>query len=79
MGAMTKKEIEAVLDRVRTWPIERQEDAARTLIRMEAHGRHVYVLSDEERADIEEALEEVARGEVASDDQVASVFSRFKR
>jgi DNA-binding NarL/FixJ family response regulator len=79
MGAMTKKDIEAVLDRVRTWPIERQEDAARTLMRMEAGGTDAYILSDEERADIDEALEEVARGEVASDADVAALFNRLRR
>lgn len=76
---MTKKEIEAVLDRVRTWPVERQEDAARMLLEMEAQDSDVYRLSDEERADIEASLEELARGEVASDERVAAVFARFRR
>ena len=79
MGAMKKQDIEAVLDRVRTWPLARQEDAARTLMRMETQGTEVYVLSDEERADIETSLEEVARGEVASDEEVAAVFRRLGR
>jgi hypothetical protein len=79
MGAMTKKEIEAVLDRVRTWPERRQEDAVRLLLAMETHGTRVYPLSDEEHADIEASLEEAARGEVASDEEVAAVFNRFRR
>jgi hypothetical protein len=76
---MTKNEIKAVFDRVRTWPERRQEDAARLLLAMEAHGAAVYQLSDEEQADIEESLAEVARGEVASDEEVAAVFNRFRR
>jgi predicted transcriptional regulator len=79
MGAMTKKEIDAVLDRVRTWPIERQEDAARTLIRMEAQGLETYVLSDEERTEIEKSLEEARRGEFATDEEVAALFDRYRR
>jgi predicted transcriptional regulator len=79
MGAMTKKEIEAVLDRVRTWPIERQEDAVRTLLRMETQGTEVYVLSDDERADIEKSLESARRGEFATDEEVAAVFDRYRR
>jgi predicted transcriptional regulator len=79
MGAMTKKDIEAVLDRVRTWPIERQEDAAQALIRMEAQGTEVYLLSDDERADIEKSLESARRGEFATDEEVAAVFDRYRR
>ena len=32
---MTRDQIEAVLERVRTWPLARQEDAARTILMME--------------------------------------------
>jgi hypothetical protein len=32
---MTKEQVKAVLDRVLTWPLERQEDAARVLTAME--------------------------------------------
>ena len=78
---MTKAQIEAVLERVRTWPPERQEDAARVLMAMEAEAASLYRLSAEERADIEAALAEIARGEVASDAEVAAVFdaARFDR
>ena len=79
MGAMSKKDIEAVMDRVRTWPLARQEDAAQVLLQMEASGTAVYHLSEDERADIEVALEEVARGEVASDQEVESVFDKYRR
>ena len=53
---MTKAEIDAVLERVRTWPAERQEDAVRVLLEMEAEGTEVYKLSDDERAAIEEGI-----------------------
>jgi predicted transcriptional regulator len=46
---------------------------------MESNGRAVYQLSDEERADIKAALEEVDRGEVASDQDVAAVFDKYRR
>ena len=79
MGAMSKKDIDAVIDRVRSWPLERQEDAAYMLLQMEANGTAVYHLSEEERTDIEEALEEVARGEAASDQEVEAVFAKYRR
>jgi len=74
---MTRKQIEALLDRVRAWSPERQEDAARVLLAMKAEDTKPYRLSAEERADIEAALEELARGEVASDAQVAATFDRL--
>jgi predicted transcriptional regulator len=79
MGAMSKKDIDAVLDCVRTWPLSRQEDAAQVLLQMEASGTDVDHLSDEERADIQAALEEADRGEFATDEEVAAVFNKYRR
>ena len=76
---MTKSQIEAVLERVRNWPPERQQDAARVLLAMEAEDAGTYRLSPEERADLQSALEEVARGEFAPDEEVAAVFNRFRQ
>lgn len=77
---MTKDQIQAVLDRVRTWPPERQEDAARTLLAMEQEGTDVYHLDEDDRADIEEALAEIERGDApASDAEVEAVFARLTR
>ena len=75
---MTRDQIDAVLDRVHTWPQSRQEDAARVLLAMEAGGTAAYVLSDEERADLEAALEEAARGELATAAEVDAVFARHR-
>jgi predicted transcriptional regulator len=76
---MTREQIEAVLARVRTWPIERQEDAARMLMTMEKIGLEPYILSDEERADLKEALAEADRGEFATDEEVEAVFARCRQ
>ena len=76
---MTKDQIEAVLDRVRTWPIERQEDAAAMLLRMEQQGLEPYEFTAEERREIEEAQAEAERGEFATDEEVEAVFNQFRR
>lgn len=78
-AALTKAEIDAVIERVRAWPGERQEEAARVLLEMEAQGTEVYQLSEDELADLEEGLREIERGEVASDEQVAALFNRARR
>jgi predicted transcriptional regulator len=46
---------------------------------MKPEGTAVYHLSEEERADIEAALKEIDRGEVASDEDVAAVFEKYRR
>ena len=76
---MTKEQINSLLERVRNWPAGRQEDAAQILLAMEAQGSEPYRLTEEERTDLEEALAEIARGEVASDEEVGALFNRFGR
>ena len=55
---MTKAEIKIVLDRVLTWPSERQEDAARVLTLMEEQDATSYRLTDEQLAEVERRLAE---------------------
>jgi hypothetical protein len=45
---MSKEEVKAVLDRVLTWPSNRQEDAAKVLMLMESADESVYRLTDEQ-------------------------------
>jgi hypothetical protein len=47
-NAMTKEHVKAVLDRVLTWPSERQEDATKVLMLMESQNESVYRLTDEQ-------------------------------
>ena len=75
---MTKDQIDAVLDRVHSWPKARQEDAARLLLALEAQGQQAYILSVAERADIEVALAEADRGEFASESEVEALFARYR-
>jgi len=39
---MTKDQVKDVLDRVLTWPPERQKDAAQLLLALEAHEGELY-------------------------------------
>ena len=45
---MSEEQVKAVLDRVLTWPSERQEDAAKLLMLMESQGESIYRLTDEQ-------------------------------
>lgn len=73
---MTKL-LDKALALVHSWPSERQDDAARLLLAMDRQDAEPYRLSPAERAEIDAALAEVARGELASDAEVAAVFKRF--
>jgi hypothetical protein len=74
---MTKEQIESIFERVRTWPLERQEDAAQMLLVLERERTEIYVLSPEEEAEIDEALAECDRGEFASNEEVKAFFARI--
>jgi predicted transcriptional regulator len=75
---MTKEQIEAVLERVKTWPKERQEEAAELLLAVEALGPGVYMLSEEERPGVERGLRDADAGKFAADEEVEALFKRHR-
>jgi hypothetical protein len=75
--AMTKEQIEAVLERVKTWPEDRQEDAVAVLLEMEAANEDVE-LTDEDWADLEEGLAEADRGELLSEEEMKAFFDKYR-
>jgi predicted transcriptional regulator len=76
---MTKEQIDSVLERVRTWPQSRKEEAAEMLLALEALGGGLYRLSDEEDAAVRRGLEEARNGEFATDEEVKELFDRYRR
>jgi hypothetical protein len=73
---MTKL-LDKALERVRAWPKDRQDEAARLLLAIDQRDAEPYKLTPEERAEIDTALSEVERGELASPDEVTALFKRF--
>jgi hypothetical protein len=72
---MTKDQIEAVLRRVPTWPIERQQELIEIALEIEAeHGGVPYDATEEELRAIDEGL----AGEAASDEEVEAAFACFR-
>jgi hypothetical protein len=75
MTPMTKK----LLEQVESWPPEDQEELAEFVREIEARRTGSYQTTPEELEAIDEALGQVARGEVASKEEVEAAFARFRR
>ena len=67
--------IDQAIEAIRKLPQERQDEIAEILLVMGGEGS-VHILSDQERAAIEEAREEVARNGVASEEDVAAMWKK---
>jgi hypothetical protein len=66
-----------VLESAKTWPEEDQEALAEAAHEIEAHRIGVYVMTEDERAAIEEGLDQDRRGDVASDSEVNRFWNRL--
>jgi hypothetical protein len=71
--------MEKALAAVRSWPKVRQDEAAELLLALDRIGSTPYRASQEELDAIDEALEQVMRGERASEAEVEAAFARFRK
>jgi hypothetical protein len=67
---MNKKQIDAVLENVRSWPQEDQHELAELAREIEARRTGVYTLTDDERR----ALANARRSPLDDDDEVAAFW-----
>jgi predicted transcriptional regulator len=74
---VTKEDINAVLEGVRSWPQEDQEELAELAREIEARRTGVYVMNDEERAAVRIGMEQAQRGEFVPDDEMAAFWKRY--
>jgi hypothetical protein len=71
--------MEKALKAVRAWPKDLQDEAAKMLLALNELGPAPYVATAEELRAIDEALEEVERGERATAAEVHAAFARFRK
>jgi hypothetical protein len=72
-NAMTRDQVKEILDRVLTWPPERQADAARMLTEMEAQNASPFRLTDEQVAEVKRRLADPNPKTIP----IEEVFKRF--
>ncbi len=73
---MTNAALQSTLDRVLTWALERQIEAARMLETIERSDSHPFALSGDQIAGIKAALAAADRGEFASDSEVQALWAK---
>ena len=73
---MSIKDLEEVMERVRHWPKERQEDAAEVLLEMERQDASGYRLTDAQAEEVARIRHEIreGRGTFATDEQMAALW-----
>jgi hypothetical protein len=75
MTSMTKEQVKEILDRVLTWPAERQADVAHVVELMEQQDRSDLRLTDEQAAEVRRRLANPNPRTIPAED----VFRRFRR
>ena len=74
---MTKEQISSVLNSVRSWPQEDQEEPVELAREIEARRTGIYFMNDEERAAVREGLEQAMRGEFVPDDEMDAFWKKY--
>jgi predicted transcriptional regulator len=72
------KALKQAVEKVQKLSEERQEYAAAVLEQIAETGDEIYALTDEERRLVREGLDELDRGEVATDAEVRAVFDKYR-
>jgi hypothetical protein len=75
MTPVTRK----LLERVESWPQEDQDELVEYAREIEARRTGEYHATPEELEAIDEALGQVARGELASKEEIEAAFAKFRR
>jgi hypothetical protein len=67
-----------LLEQVESWPQQDQDELAEYVREIEARRTGVYEASPDELEAIDEALGQVARGQIASKEDIEAAFAKFR-
>jgi hypothetical protein len=68
-----------LLEQVQSWPIEDQEELADVAREIESRRTGIYRLSDEERTAVRAGLDDVRRGDFATDEEIEEFYQLHRR
>jgi predicted transcriptional regulator len=73
------RETMQVFDRISSWPQEDREELAEVAAAIEARRAGIYVLTDEERAAVDDGLRDADDGNFVLEDEMKKFWARFER
>jgi hypothetical protein len=80
MTSSVTRKLKELVDRAETWPTSVQEELVRVGLEIEAeHKGGAYTATAAERMAIDEALAQVDRGEVFSEEEAEALFEQSRR
>jgi hypothetical protein len=73
---MAPKDLEELMERVRHWPKQRQQDAAEVLLEMERQDSSGYRLTDAQAQEVARIQRDISEGKatLATDEQMAALW-----
>jgi hypothetical protein len=74
---MMNPQLKDILERLADWPKEDQEELALYALEIEVRRQGAYHASSDELGSIDEALHSVADGQIATENEVNEVVSKF--
>jgi hypothetical protein len=74
---MTKEQINAVLESIRSWPQPDQEELVEFAREIEARRTGIYVMTDEERAAVREGFDQARRGDFVPDEEMDALWKKY--
>ena len=74
-----KSSLRKLLERVETWPETAQDELVRAGLEIEAEQSGRYRATALELQALDEALAQVRRGEIASEQEIEDAFAKFRR
>ena len=76
---MEKIELKGILDRVRRWPKDAQDELIRSMTEIESRYSNVYHLNDDEREALSRSADDVRSNRFATAKEIEDVYGRFHR
>lgn len=76
---MTASELKSLLERIQTWPEEAQNELVAVANQIESELQGDYVATRDELEIIDAAMASIDAGEIATDDEVAAAFAKFRK